>query len=111
MKQFEAWFKMAVEVEKSLEPNMFCLSTSDPDGFPNNRFVLMKEVSEGGFVFFSNYESTKGKEIDNNNRVALCFYWPTLNWQVRIRGWIVFIQVLLPKSQRKRVMTTSDKGL
>ena len=65
---------------------MMCLSTVDPDGFPNNRFVLLKEVSAGGFVFFTNYESAKALEIAHNSKVAIAFYWPSLNWQVRVRG-------------------------
>lgn len=84
--QFEEWFKEAREVEKSVEPNMMCLSTLGEDGFPNSRYVLLKEVNHGGFIFYTNYESQKGKEIEKNNKVSINFYWPTLNRSVRVKG-------------------------
>ena len=86
LKQFAKWFEEAKKVEKAVEVNQMGVSTIGLDGAPNSRYVLLKEVSEGGFVFFTNYESQKGQEIAKDNRVALLFYWPTLNWQVRVKG-------------------------
>lgn len=91
--QFSEWFKEATEVEKAVEPNMMCISTVGLDGFPNSRYVLLKEVSQGGFVFFTNYESEKAREIANLNQVALNFYWPTPNRQVRVRGSVTKVDV------------------
>ena len=56
------------------------------DGYPNSRYVLLKEVNKGGFVFYTNYDSQKGKEIEANPKVALMFYWPTQNHVVRVKG-------------------------
>lgn len=86
IKMFEKWFTQAREVETAIEPNMMSISTVGLDGAPNSRYVLLKEVSQGGFVFFTNYESTKGEELEKDPRIALLFYWPTLNWQVRVKG-------------------------
>lgn len=86
--QFEKWFNFAKSVEKGVgvEPNMMSLSTIGLDGYPNCRYVLMKEVKDGHFIFFSNYSSLKGHEIELNNKVSLVFYWPSLFWSVRIQG-------------------------
>jgi pyridoxamine 5'-phosphate oxidase len=62
------------------------LATVDGDGLPNVRMVLLKGVDEGGFVFFTNFESDKGRELVAHPKAALCFHWKTLRRQVRIRG-------------------------
>ena len=86
LKQFEKWFNIAKSQEKVLEPNMMAVSTMGLDGYPNSRYVLLKEVRDGQFVFYSNYQSQKGKELEKNNKVALLFYWPSKYWSVRIQG-------------------------
>lgn len=86
LKQFQKWFENAHTTEKDLEYNAVVLSTLGLEGYPNSRYVLLKEVSKGGFVFFTNYDSVKGKEIAANPKVSLTFYWPTQNHQIRIRG-------------------------
>ena len=84
---FVKWFKKAAEVEKGLEVNAMNIATVGKDGMPSNRFVLLKEVSDKGFVFFTNYESRKADEIGaNHGKISACFYWPTLNYQVRVQG-------------------------
>ena len=65
---------------------MMALSTVGLDGYPDSRYVLMKEVKDGSFVFFTNYDSQKGQEIEHNSKVALMFYWPSKFWAVRIQG-------------------------
>ena len=63
-----------------------CLATADADGQPAGRMVLLKGVDDGGFVFFTNYASRKAGELEANPRAALCFYWSSLDRQVRIEG-------------------------
>ena len=83
--QFRRWFHEAQEA-KVHEPNAMALATADADGAPNVRMVLLKEATERGFVFFTDYRSVKGAEIDGTARAALCFWWGALERQVRIRG-------------------------
>lgn len=82
--QFSQWLKEAVDAEV-LEVNAMCLSTVSKDGFPNSRVVLLKELDEG-FVFFTNYESSKGKELESNPKASLTFFWAEIERQVRIVG-------------------------
>lgn len=84
IRQFRVWLDEAIDAE-ALEVNAMCLSTIGIDGFPNGRIVLLKELDHG-FVFFTNYESTKGKEIDANPRASITFFWPEIERQVRVTG-------------------------
>ena len=86
MFQFDTWFKQAHDKETSVEVNAFCLSTYGQKNMPNSRIVLMKAYDENGVVFFTNYTSTKAKDIEHNNSVSALFYWPDTNRQVRIQG-------------------------
>ena len=82
---FDAWLQEAMDaIEK--DANAFTLSTVDANAFPSTRVLLLKEVSDEGFVFFTNYNSHKGKEMEANPKVALNFFWPSLERQVRIQG-------------------------
>lgn len=83
--QFARWFAEA-QAAKVHEANAMMLATASPDGTPSARIVLLKGFDERGFVFFSNYESPKGRDLDANPRAALSFYWPELERQVRISG-------------------------
>jgi pyridoxamine 5'-phosphate oxidase len=85
IKQFTAWFDAASEAGVP-EPNAMTLATATPDGIPSARIVLLKGVDERGFVFYTNYESDKGRDLRANPRAALTFYWPGLARQVRICG-------------------------
>ena len=82
---FDKWFKLASKQEIS-DPNAISLSTSDSKGFPNVRIVLMKSFNKDGLIFFSNSKSKKGREIESNSKVAVCFHWKSLEKQVRLRG-------------------------
>jgi len=82
---FMNWFKDALKVNKQ-EANACVLSTISSDNCPSSRVVLLKEVNESGFTFFTNYKSNKANDIDENPNVALNFYWPELERQVRITG-------------------------
>lgn len=87
MRQFENWFGEAKEAEKSTEPNAMCISTVSSEGRPSSRYVLMKGVDdEGNILFFTNYESRKGKELAINKFISCLFYWPSLHRCVRIDG-------------------------
>lgn len=88
---FDRWFGDAEQHELN-DPNAMALATVDPSGLPNVRMVLLKGLdgpAQGenrGFVFYTNYESAKGKEILSAGKAALCFHWKSLRRQVRIRG-------------------------
>jgi pyridoxamine 5'-phosphate oxidase len=81
---FELWFQEAMEA-KIYEPNAMVLSTV-LDGKPSSRVVLLKQLDERGFSFFTNYESKKGKSMAENPNVALNFWWTTLERQIRVEG-------------------------
>ena len=83
--QFSEWFEFA-EKNAIFEPNAMHISTVDETGAPKNRVVLLKSFNHDGFVFFSNYNSAKGKEIKRNPNVALTFFWPNIERQVRVEG-------------------------
>jgi len=83
--QFKIWFAEAVTA-KPPEPNAMVVSTVSASGTPSSRVVLLKKFDQHGFVFFTNYESHKGQELDKNSKVALLFYWGELERQVRIEG-------------------------
>lgn len=87
MRQFKNWWQEAME-SKIEEPNAMALATCDSLGKPSARIVLLKEITEIGFVFFTNYQSRKGKEIGANPFVSLLFFWKELERQVRIEGTI-----------------------
>ena len=83
--QFDRWFGEYLAI-KPLEPTAMVLSSVDEKGFPDSRVVLLKEIWQENFVFFTNYLSHKSTQILLNPHVALNFHWPELNRQIRIRG-------------------------
>ena len=85
VKQFENWWQEAMlsEIE---EVNAMTLATASADGIPSARIVLLKDFSEKGFMFFTNYESFKAQQLDNNPKACLVFFWKELERQVRITG-------------------------
>ena len=87
-RQFDAWFAQALDAQLP-EPNTMTLATVDSRGRPSARIVLIKGVDERGFVFFTNYDSRKGREIADNPHASLLFYWIELERQVRIEGKVV----------------------
>ncbi|HJU24966.1 MAG TPA: pyridoxamine 5'-phosphate oxidase [Casimicrobiaceae bacterium] len=84
-RQFSRWFDEAVAAEVP-EPNAMTLASVDAAGRPSARIVLLKSVDARGFVFHTNYDSRKARELAANARVALLFFWPELERQVRIEG-------------------------
>jgi pyridoxamine 5'-phosphate oxidase len=80
---FRQWLNEAIEIEE--EPTAMTLSTVVDDQ-PDSRIVLLKQVDDEGLVFYTNYESNKGMQLAKNNKVALNFFWPELERQVRVKG-------------------------
>jgi pyridoxamine 5'-phosphate oxidase len=81
---FRTWLEEAID-GKQEEPTAMTLSTCD-EGYPDSRVVLLKECTTQGFTFFTNYKSAKGKQMDKNRHVALNFFWPGMERQVRVKG-------------------------
>lgn len=87
---FERWFKEAKAKEPN-DPNSMALATVDASGAPDVRMVLLKDFDAEGFVFYSNAESAKGRQLKANPSAALCFHWKSLRRQVRVRGPVSFV--------------------
>jgi len=85
LRQFERWFEDAVRAKLPL-PNAMTLATASAGGAPTARIVLLKEIDGGGFVFYTNYRSRKGREIEAKSTACLLFLWSDLERQVRIEG-------------------------
>ena len=83
---FFKWIKEAINSNLIEEPNAMNVSTIEDDGYPRSRIVLLKDLSNNGLTFFTNYNSNKGKSINKNNKVCVSFFWPPLERQVIIKG-------------------------
>ncbi len=83
---FNIWFQEVENFEGIDEVNAMTISSIGLDGFPKSRVVLLKQILEEGFVFYTNYTSEKGKSILNNPKVCLSFFWPNMERQVIIKG-------------------------
>tara|TARA_B100000029_G_scaffold505492_1_gene586283 strand:- start:313 stop:945 length:633 start_codon:yes stop_codon:yes gene_type:complete len=88
---FKKWFAVAEKSEIN-DPNALSLATSSSDGVPSVRMVLLKGYSDSGFVFYTNFNSKKGKDLENNPRASMCFHWKSLRRQIRISGTAVKIK-------------------
>ncbi len=84
-KQFNIWMQNALDAKVN-EPTAMTLSTSDKKGKVDSRIVLLRDLDKNGFNFFTNYKSAKAREMKENKQVALNFFWPEIQRQVRIRG-------------------------
>ncbi|MXV45072.1 pyridoxamine 5'-phosphate oxidase [Saccharibacter sp. 17.LH.SD] len=82
---FKEWMELASKKEPN-DPNAMALATTGHDDMPDIRMVLLKDFSEKGFVFYTNSESAKGRELEENMKAALLFHWKSLRRQIRIRG-------------------------
>src|SRR6185503_20371134 len=85
LRLFATWLAEATRSEPA-DANAMSLATVDAHGMPNVRMVLLKGVDDRGFVFYTNFDSPKGRELKVNPKAALSFYWKTLDRQVRVRG-------------------------
>lgn len=85
LQQFSAWFDEALK-SQLIDANAMTLATASPSGEPAARIVLLKEANESGFVFYTNYDSAKGRDLAANPRACLLFFWSELERQIRITG-------------------------
>jgi pyridoxamine 5'-phosphate oxidase len=92
IEQFKSWFNQALD-SKVLEPNAMNLATVNSNGGVSSRIVLIKDIDEDGIVFYTNYESEKGLQMLQNRQVAVNFFWPELERQVRFEGVISKVSV------------------
>ena len=83
---FQNWFITADNSQMVDESNAMTVSSIGIDGFPKSRVVLLKKYTSEGFIFYTNYNSEKGKAIANNNNICLSFFWPALEQQIIIKG-------------------------
>ncbi|HLE56659.1 MAG TPA: pyridoxamine 5'-phosphate oxidase, partial [Rhodothermia bacterium] len=102
---FREWFAIAGE-SRILLPEAMTLATATPDGKPSARMVLFKGLDDRGFRFFTNYESRKGRQLDENPHVALVFHWAVLHRQVRIEGHVE----RLTKEESEAYFKTRPRG-
>src|ERR1700716_3019681 len=87
IRQFQTWFdEVRASGVSEQDATSMTLATATKDGRPSARIVLLKSFDDRGFVFFTNYQSQKGRELTENARASLLFYWPVLWRQVRIEG-------------------------
>ena len=105
IRQFEKWFEQALR-SGMIEPNAMTLATSTRDGHPSARIVLLKGVDANGFVFFTDYRSRKGSELDANPNVSLCFWWSELQRQVRVTGTVARV----PRDESNAYFRTRPHG-
>ncbi|KIC19483.1 MULTISPECIES: pyridoxamine 5'-phosphate oxidase [unclassified Leisingera] len=82
-----SWLEEAERSEPN-DPNAIALATVDATGLPNSRMVLLKEIEDGAFVFYTNYESAKAQELDHAGKAAFVMHWKSLRRQIRVRGTI-----------------------
>ena len=87
---FKSWMDEAKKSELN-DPNAVALATSDDNNFPSVRMVLLKDFNKDGFVFYTNLNSQKGKELKKNPKVAMCFHWKSILRQIRIRGTVSLV--------------------
>ncbi len=90
--QFAKWYE-EFEAQSPKDPNAFVLATVDSEGHPRSRVLLLKGVDQGGFEFYSNYESDKGKQLAENPNASMCFFWSELERQIRVEGEVQKISV------------------
>ena len=86
MEQFRDWFLDAEQNSKISEANAMAISTLEEDGCPRSRMVLLKSFTWEGFIFYTNYDSRKGKAIESNHKACLHFFWPDLERQIIIKA-------------------------
>ena len=105
LKQFQHWWQDALNA-KIEEVNAMTLATASPDGVPSARILLLKGLSEKGFVFFTNYNSFKGQQLAENPRASLVFFWKEVERQVRITG----VVEKLPDAENDEYFNSRPEG-
>lgn len=104
--QFSVWFEEAMKSELP-EPNSMILATATKDGKPSARALLLKGFDEKGFIFYTNYESRKGKELEENDNASMLFFWVELERQIRIEG---KVSKITPQESKKYFDTRPYKS-
>ena len=107
--QFDLWLKEAIE-DGTFEANAFIISTVNKENKPSSRVVLLKQIVEEGFIFFTNYNSRKGKELEANNNASILFFWEKFERQVRIEGKVEKIPELMSEDYFKTRPLASQIG-
>lgn len=105
IKQFDNWFAAAIEA-RIYDANAMALATATSDGKPSVRVVLLKSFDERGFVFYTNYDSEKGRQLEQNPRAALVLYWMEVERQIRIEGTVE----KTPREESERYFHTRPAG-
>ncbi len=104
-KQFDRWFAQAREAQPIL-PEAMTVATAGQDSVVSARVCLLKDVDRRGFVFYTNYDSRKGRQIHENPWVSLCFFWPALERQVRVEG----VAVKTTEEESEAYFATRPRG-
>jgi len=105
IRQFQKWLQQAIEAQL-LEPNAMTLATTDKNGRPSGRIVLLKGLDERGFVFYTSYESRKARELEENPNAAIVFYWAELERQARVTG----AASRIPRAESEAYFKTRPRG-
>ena len=105
IRQFQKWLQQAIEAQL-LEPTAMTLATTDKNGRPSSRIVLLKGLDEGGFVFYTSYESRKARELEENSNAAIVFYWAELERQARVTG----AASRIPRAESEAYYKTRPRG-
>ena len=102
---FKKWFSEAEKKEIN-DPNAVALATSNKMNQPNARMVLLKGISDKGFVFYTNFNSKKGNELNNNPNASMCFHWKSIRRQIRVSGKVVVVD----KDEADKYFSSRDYG-
>ena len=102
---FKKWFAVARKSEVN-DSNASSLATSSSDGIPSVRMVLLKDISDKGFVFYTNFNSKKGNDLNNNPNASMCFYWKSIRRQIRVSGKISVVD----KKEADEYFSSRDYG-
>ena len=105
IRQFQKWLQQAIEAQL-LEPTAMTLATTDKNGRPSSRMVLLKGLDERGFVFYTSYESRKARELEENPNAAIVFYWAELERQARVTG----AASRIPRAESEAYFKTRPRG-
>ena len=105
IRQFQKWLQQAIEAQL-LEPTAMTLATTDKNGRPSSRMVLLKGLDERGFVFYTSYESRKARELEENSNAAIVFYWAELERQARVTG----AASRIPRAESEAYFKTRPRG-
>jgi len=105
IRQFQKWLQQAIEAQL-LEPTAMMLATTDKNGRPSSRMVLLKGLDERGFIFYTSYESRKARELQENSNAAIVFYWAELERQARVTG----AASRIPRAESEAYFKTRPRG-